>query len=77
MRQKSEVAELDVLMINETKHTDMLDIMAAMQDYLDEKCPFRWSLLDMRATGWKTGTTNTAQKGSSRGGGYCLRAANK
>ena len=28
-------------MINETKHMDMLDIMAAMQDYLDEKCPFR------------------------------------
>ena len=39
MRQKSEVAVLDVLMKNETKHTDMLDIMAAMQDYLGENYP--------------------------------------
>ena len=39
MAEKSEVVVLDVLMKNETKHEDMLDIMRAMQDYLGESYP--------------------------------------
>ena len=39
MAEKSEVIVLDVLMKNETKHEDMLDIMRAMQDYLGESYP--------------------------------------
>ena len=34
MSKKSEVVVLDVLMKNETKHADMIDIMNTMQDYL-------------------------------------------
>ena len=36
MSKKSEVFVLDVLMKNEAKHTDMIDIMSAMQGYLGE-----------------------------------------
>ena len=39
MAEKSEVVVLDVLMKNEMKHEDMLDIMRAMQDYLGESYP--------------------------------------
>ena len=36
MSKKSEVFVLDVLMKNEAKYTDMIDIMSAMQGYLGE-----------------------------------------
>ena len=36
MSQKSEVVVLDVLMKNETVHTDMISIMNTMQGYLGE-----------------------------------------
>ena len=36
MSKKSDVAVLDVLMKNEAKHKDMLDIMTTLQDYLGE-----------------------------------------
>ena len=39
MSSKSEVAVLDVLMKNETKHSDMLDIMHMMQGYLEKNYP--------------------------------------
>ena len=39
MSKKSEVAVLDVLMKNEAKHKDMLDIMNAYQGYLGEDYP--------------------------------------
>lgn len=39
MCQKSEVVVLDVLMKNEAKHKDMLDIMATLQDYLGKDYP--------------------------------------
>ena len=34
MSKKSEVCTLDVLMKNEAKHSDMVDILRTMQDYL-------------------------------------------
>ena len=45
MSKKSEVAVLDVLMKNEVKHKDMLDIMNAYQGYLGEDYPddTQWS----------------------------------
>ena len=39
MSQKSEVVVLDVLMKNEAKHSDMLDIMLKMQEYLGKNYP--------------------------------------
>lgn len=39
MSKKSEVVVLDVLMKNEAKHRDMLDIMTTMQGYLGGKYP--------------------------------------
>ena len=39
MAEKSEVAVLDVLMKNETKHKDMVEIMSVMQDYLGDDYP--------------------------------------
>ena len=39
MAKKSDVVILDVLMKNEAKHADMLDIMHAMQSYLGEDFP--------------------------------------
>ena len=39
MAKKSEVSVFDVLMKNETKNADMLDIMQAMQGYLGENFP--------------------------------------
>ena len=36
MAQKSEVFVLDVLMKNETKHTDMIEIMQTYQNYLGD-----------------------------------------
>ena len=39
MSKKSEVCVLDVLMKNEAKHKDMLDIMETLQDYLGEDYP--------------------------------------
>ena len=39
MSKKSEVAVLDVLMKNEAKHKDMLDIMSTFQGYLGESYP--------------------------------------
>ena len=39
MSEKSEVVVLDILMKNETKHKDMLDIMNTMQDYLGDSYP--------------------------------------
>ena len=39
MSRKSEVVVLDVLMKNEAKHSDMLDIMLKMQDYLGKNYP--------------------------------------
>ena len=39
MAEKSEVAVLDVLMKNETKHKDMVEIMSVMQDYLGNNYP--------------------------------------
>ena len=39
MSKKSEVAVLDVLMKNEAKHKDMLDIMSTCQSYLGESYP--------------------------------------
>lgn len=39
MCQKSDVVVLDVLMKNEAKSKDMLDIMSTMQDYLGENYP--------------------------------------
>lgn len=37
MSRKSEVVVLDVLMKNEAKHSDMLDIVVKMQEYLGKK----------------------------------------
>ena len=39
MSRKSEVVVLDVLMKNEAKHSDMLDIMLKMQEYLGKNYP--------------------------------------
>ena len=39
MAEKSEVAVLDVLMKNEVKHKDMVDIMTVTQDYLGDDYP--------------------------------------
>jgi len=39
MSRKSEVVVLDILMKNETKHKDMLDIMHTFQDYLGNDYP--------------------------------------
>ena len=39
MSRKSEVVVLDVLMKNEAKHSDMLDIMLKMQEYLRKNYP--------------------------------------
>ena len=39
MCRRSEVSVLDVLMKNEAKHKDMLDIMNTLQDYLGESYP--------------------------------------
>ena len=39
MLRKSDVVVLDVLMKNEAKHSDMLDIMLNMQEYLGENYP--------------------------------------
>lgn len=39
MSKKSEVVVIDILMKNETKRKDMLDIMNAMQDYLGDNYP--------------------------------------
>ena len=39
MSQKSEVAVLDILMKNEAKHKDMVEIMEALQGYLGENYP--------------------------------------
>ena len=39
MSKKSDVSVLDVLMKNEAKHKDMLDIMNTLQDYLGENYP--------------------------------------
>jgi hypothetical protein len=39
MGKKSEVIVLDVLMKNEAKHSDMIDIMKCMQGYLGENYP--------------------------------------
>ena len=39
MSKKSDVAVLDVLMKNEAKHKDMLDIMSTLQDYLGKDYP--------------------------------------
>ena len=36
---KSESVVLDVLPKNEAKHSDMLDIMSALQDYLGQEFP--------------------------------------
>ena len=36
---KLEVVVVDVLMKNETKHSDMIDIMSQMQDYLGQDYP--------------------------------------
>ena len=39
MAKKSEVVVVDVLMKNETKHSDMIDILSKMQEYLGEDYP--------------------------------------
>ena len=39
MSKKSDVVVLDVLMKNEAKNKDMLDIMKTLQDYLGENYP--------------------------------------
>ena len=39
MSRKSEVVVLDVMMKNEAKHSDMLDIMMRMQEYLGKDYP--------------------------------------
>ena len=39
MAKKSKVVVLDILMKNETKHEDMLDIMKVIQDYLGDSYP--------------------------------------
>ena len=39
MAEKSKVVVLDILMKNETKHEDMLDIKKVMQDYLGDSYP--------------------------------------
>ena len=39
MSKKSDVVVLDLLMKNEAKHKDMLDIMTTLQDYLGENYP--------------------------------------
>lgn len=39
MSQKSEVAVVDVLMKNEARHSDMVDIMRTMQGYLGDQYP--------------------------------------
>ena len=39
MSRKLEVVVLDVLMKNEAKHSDMLDIMLKMQEYLGKNYP--------------------------------------
>lgn len=39
MSQKSEVAVMDVLMKNEARHSDMVDIMRTMQGYLGDEYP--------------------------------------
>ena len=39
MASKSEVIVVDVLMKNEAKHSDMIDIMSRMQEYLGKNYP--------------------------------------
>ena len=58
MSKKSEVAVLDILMKNEAKHTDMLDIMNVYQGYLGENYPDDLSVVsggDLMTCEWEEG----------------------
>ena len=68
MCRRSDVSVLDVLIKNEAKHKDMLDIMNTLQDYLGENYPDDRPVLsggDQKTCEWQTGAQSHMMCGKS------------